>query len=140
MTDRADNTIMASAINPLEGKVIEVPSHQAVNEKKIVTASAPEKLGIATEKEGGAYDSSEIQAAPPLYDVGSHHDSDEKDTGSEDVIIITGADAAAHLLPMRDDHEPALTFRSIFLASVLSCFQAVMYQIYQVRVLASEHA
>ena len=55
------------------------------------------------------------------------------DTASEDVVIVTGADAAAHLLPLRDDFEPALTFRSMFLASCLSCFQAVMSQIYQVR-------
>ncbi|SPO06346.1 related to peptide transporter [Cephalotrichum gorgonifer] len=53
------------------------------------------------------------------------------DTDNEDAIIITGADAALHLLPMRDDHETALTFRSLFLASILSCFQAVMTQIYQ---------
>lgn len=47
-------------------------------------------------------------------------------------IIITGADAAKHLLPLRDDGEPALTFRSLFLASVLAAFQAVMSEIYYV--------
>jgi hypothetical protein len=56
----------------------------------------------------------------------------EDEGNSEDAIIITGADAAAHLLPMRDDGDPALTFRSLVLASVLACFQSVMYQIYQV--------
>jgi hypothetical protein len=49
-----------------------------------------------------------------------------------DTIIITGADAAAHLLPLRDDFDSVLTFRSIILASGLACFQAVMNQIYQV--------
>lgn len=49
-----------------------------------------------------------------------------------DTIIITGADAAAHLLPLRDDFDSVLTFRSILLASGLACFQAVMNQIYQV--------
>ncbi|CAG7944889.1 unnamed protein product [Penicillium nalgiovense] len=48
-----------------------------------------------------------------------------------DTIIITGADAAAHLLPLRDDFDSVLTFRSILLASGLACFQAVMNQIYQ---------
>jgi hypothetical protein len=62
----------------------------------------------------------------------SNDDEDDQDTASDDVIIITGADAAAHLLPLRDDHEPSLTFRSIFLATCLSAFQAVMSQIYQV--------
>ncbi|KAH0284684.1 OPT superfamily oligopeptide transporter, partial [Aureobasidium melanogenum] len=47
-----------------------------------------------------------------------------------DHIIVTGADAAVHLLPMRDDGDPSLTFRGIFLASCLSAFQAVMNQIY----------
>jgi hypothetical protein len=49
-----------------------------------------------------------------------------------DHIIITGADAAAHLLPLRDDGDPSVTFRGIFLASCLSAFQAVMNQIYTV--------
>jgi hypothetical protein len=57
----------------------------------------------------------------------------EADRESADVVIVTGADAAVHLLPMRDDFDKALTFRSIFLASGLACFQAVMYQIYMVR-------
>jgi hypothetical protein len=130
MTDRADGALVASAINPIEGKVVEVPSHQAINEKTIVTAPAGDSQDAHTEK-GGAPDS-EINPAPPLYEAGSHQDSDEKDNGSEDVIIITGADAAAHLLPLRDDHEPALTFRSLVLATCLSGFQAVVYQIYQV--------
>ncbi|KAH6603132.1 opt oligopeptide transporter [Trichoderma cornu-damae] len=69
----------------------------------------------------------EISIAPPL----DNDDDYEKDNGSDDVIIITGADAAAHLLPMRDDHEPALTFRSLVLATGLSAFQAVLSQIYQ---------
>lgn len=50
----------------------------------------------------------------------------------ENAIIRTGADAALHLLPMRDDFDPALTFRSLFLATGLAAFQAVMYQIYMV--------
>jgi hypothetical protein len=67
----------------------------------------------------------EIKGALAPYDS---HDGD-----SDDHIIVTGADAAAHLLPMRDDHDPSLTFRSLFLATCLSAFQAVVYQIYQVR-------
>lgn len=132
MTDRADGAIIAGAINPIEGKVVEVPSHRDVNEKKIVTGPLGDAEEAHTEKQG--VPDSEIHAAPPVYEIGSHHGSDDKDDDSEDVIIITGADAAAHLLPMRDDREPALTFRSIVLATVLSGFQAVMYQIYQVRI------
>jgi hypothetical protein len=58
--------------------------------------------------------------------------ADDNDGDSGNAIIITGADAAIHLLPLRDDFDPVLTFRSIVLASGLACFQAVMNQIYQV--------
>ncbi|KAJ5762483.1 uncharacterized protein N7511_005865 [Penicillium nucicola] len=57
--------------------------------------------------------------------------SGQEESDNENAIIITGADAAQHLLPLRDDFDSVLTFRSIFLASGLACFQAVMYQIYQ---------
>ncbi|THY68615.1 peptide transporter [Aureobasidium pullulans] len=55
---------------------------------------------------------------------------DFEKTDNPDHIIITGADAAAHLLPLRDDGDASVTFRGIFLASCLSAFQAVMNQIY----------
>ncbi|KAJ5202296.1 hypothetical protein N7449_004375 [Penicillium cf. viridicatum] len=60
------------------------------------------------------------------------HSLGDKDVdGNPDAIIITGADAALHLLSIRDDFDNVLTFRSILLASGLACFQAVMNQIYQ---------
>ncbi|KAI4740403.1 peptide transporter [Aureobasidium sp. EXF-12298] len=68
----------------------------------------------------------EITAVPT---PDSASDGFEK-TDDPDHIIITGADAAAHLLPLRDDGDPSVTFRGIFLASCLSAFQAVMNQIY----------
>ncbi|KAB5559610.1 OPT oligopeptide transporter [Coniochaeta sp. 2T2.1] len=124
-----DDKIVMGAIAPVEGKVVEVPSHRDINEKKIVTVHAGDKLDSHDEKKGSP-DSPQITAAPPpVYDA--DHDLDEKDNGSDDVIIITGADAAAHLLSLRDDGEPALTFRSLLLASCLAGFQAVMNQIYQ---------
>ncbi|KAK7532799.1 peptide transporter [Phyllosticta citribraziliensis] len=59
-------------------------------------------------------------------------DSEKReDDDSDNSIIITGADAARRLLPLRDDFDPAVTFRSMFLATILCCFQAVMYQIYR---------
>ncbi|ORX37672.1 OPT oligopeptide transporter [Kockovaella imperatae] len=56
-----------------------------------------------------------------------------KENGDDDfdsVIIRTGADASEHLLSVRDDGDPALTFRSIVLGTAVSAFQAVMNQIY----------
>lgn len=73
----------------------------------------------------------EISSAVPI-DSDDYDDNSAQDNASDDVIIVTGADAAEHLLPLRDDREPSLTFRSLFLATCLSAFQAVMSQIYQV--------
>ena len=57
---------------------------------------------------------------------------DYNKSDDQEHIIVSGADAAAHLLPPRDDGDPSVTFRGIFLASCLSAFQAVMNQIYTV--------
>ncbi|CRG91734.1 Oligopeptide transporter 1 [Talaromyces islandicus] len=62
----------------------------------------------------------DAEAEVPLYEDGE----------ASGKIIITGADAAKYLLPLRDDGETTLTFRSLFLASVLAAFQAVMSEIY----------
>jgi hypothetical protein len=63
---------------------------------------------------------------------------DDSDNDGKEHIIRTGADAAKHLLPLRDDGGAALTFRSLVLATCLSGFQAVMTQIYTVRNLIIE--
>lgn len=68
-----------------------------------------------------------ISSAPVPYGT---EDDPIRDNSREDTIIVTGKDASEHLLPLRDDHDPALTFRSIVLATGLSCFAAVMAQIY----------
>lgn len=56
----------------------------------------------------------------------------ETERDSADIVIVTGADVAAHLLPMRDDFDPTLTFRAAILGSGLAAFLAVMTQIYTV--------
>lgn len=115
-----------------DSTVIEVstPTSQqdeTISEKKRL--SATDQDAKVKENKDGLLDSPEITATAPPYDNDS---TQEKDSDDEDHIIITGADAATHLLPLRDDGDPALTFRSIFLATILACFQAVMYQIYMV--------
>ncbi|KAK1460407.1 OPT oligopeptide transporter [Colletotrichum melonis] len=111
------DAIVVGGLNPVEGKIVSVPSHQAINEKVSIDES-----GVGKEL------ASEIQTIPATTtsDDGNH----EKDDNSDNAIIITGADAARYLLPLRDDFDPALTFRSMFLATCLSAFQAVMSQIY----------
>lgn len=116
--------ISLGGVNLIEGNAVEVPTHDVVNEK-----IAHDRDGIIASKgDGLEYD---IQAAPTLSDG----DEREKDSDNEDTIIVTGFDAAQHLLPLRDDFEPALTFRSIFLASCLASFQAVMSQIYSASII-----
>ncbi|KAJ5142152.1 OPT oligopeptide transporter [Penicillium atrosanguineum] len=92
--------------------VVSVSGHDAFDEKTTVNVTTKDDHQVTTTS------------------FGSGEDGAEDDRSSDDVIIVDGTDAANHLLPMRDDGDPALTFRSLLLASGLSCFQAVMYQIY----------
>jgi len=119
MAPTADS-IVVGAFNPVEGKVVSVPSHHAIDEKRRLSVDE-EEIG----KNGTVNTTSEIKALPE-YD-----DAEPDEHGhSNDVIIVTGSDAANHMLPLRDDHEPSLTFRALFLATILSGFQASVYQIY----------
>ena len=96
-----------------------------------------EKAGVVEEVEPSPVDEKNI-SIPPYEKNPIPHDHEREDgvTEKEDAIyvpiIVTGADAAAHLLPLRDDGDPALTFRGMVLATVLTGFQATMTQIYQV--------
>lgn len=116
------DAIIGQGINSIEGKAFEVPTHTAINKR--------DRASIDATYIGQNAPAEEISNIRRLsVDEYSHN---EKDDNSEDKIIVTGADAAEHLLPMRDDHDSSLTFRGLFLATGLSAFQAVMYQIYMV--------
>lgn len=120
--------IAVTGVNSIQGNVVEVPSHQEINEKN----SHTREDAVTNEKEADL--GFDIKPAPNASDDGS---TDGKDTDDENAIIITGADASNNLLPLRDDFEPALTFRSMFLASGLAAFQAVISQIYSVSAVPS---
>lgn len=113
---------VTKVLTPIEGRVVSVPSDEAIDEKirldKDATEILKEDLVIDTETNFASNDKSSS--------------NDDSDSATDDVIIVTGSDAAKHLLSLRDDLEPALTFRSLFLATALSAFQAVMNQIYYV--------
>lgn len=81
-----------------------------------------------------AYDAVDKKGAqePEVTVVQTPLSAIDTDKHDPDQIIVTGADAAVHLLSLRDDGDPSVTFRGIFLASCLSAFQAVMNQIYTV--------
>jgi hypothetical protein len=118
------DTLILGKLDAVEGKAVDLPSHEAIN----TFSNEEHRLAVHDGEvdKKGALDR-EIKAALPAYDAVEY----EKDDDGQNHIIITGADAAAHLLPMRDDFERSINFRGIFLASILSAFQAVMYQIYQ---------
>jgi hypothetical protein len=123
-----NQAVVVGGLNPVEGKVFPVPTHSAADEKEVI-------VGAARADTDGTLADEKIGARPSAGDTGDrgHRGEDDEDDGSSDeIIIITGADAARHLLPLRDDFDTALTFRSLVLASGLSCFQAVMSQIYTV--------
>lgn len=120
------DTIVLGGINPTMGNVVAVPTHAEINEKIRLTLDDSE-----LSKEAALVVGDEIKPLPQYDGDEDDHDHD-KESVNEDAIIITGADAAQHLLPMRDDGDPSLTFRALFLASGLAAFQAVMTQIYNV--------
>ncbi|KAG6170502.1 hypothetical protein E4U51_000835 [Claviceps purpurea] len=98
--------------------------------------TAPAILGGANVVPSKAVDmssypvSDEKTVPTPSDAVVVNDDGKEGASDDEDRVIVTGYDAAQHLLSLRDDFEPALTFRSIVVASALASFQAVMSQIY----------
>ncbi|WVF65583.1 hypothetical protein IAT40_000313 [Kwoniella sp. CBS 6097] len=83
-----------------------------------------------------------LEGKPPVLDkdnllpdekaiVGRTEEPNLNDDISDDGHIIkTGLDAANHLLSIRDDGDPAITFRSLVLGTIMACFQASMTQIY----------
>lgn len=109
--------IIEEGLKPVEVKLDELPNPPAVNEKVVLAVINDDEAKLP--KDSVLVLESEVNSETP-------------DNGKEEAIIITGADAAEHLLPMRDDFEPSLTFRCLFLATGLSAFQAVMSQIYSV--------
>ncbi|KAJ5918753.1 OPT superfamily oligopeptide transporter [Penicillium verhagenii] len=54
------------------------------------------------------------------------------DAGIDNTCVIkTGTDVANHLISLRDDFDPAMTFRNMLLASGIACFVAAMTMIYK---------
>lgn len=112
--DPIDGTNVSATTRKSSYELVPIPAYDAVDKKG---AQEPEITAVQTpDSASDGYDKSD--------------DSDH--------IIVTGADAAAHLLPLRDDGDPSVTFRGILLASCLSAFQAVMNQIYTVGLVMRE--
>ncbi|KAI5247104.1 peptide transporter [Aureobasidium subglaciale] len=121
MSHALEKPVGLASVEPLDG--IEASSPDGLNASEYASIPA---YSLGAEKKGAL--DPDITAIP-TPDAASASDN-PKDTDNPDHIIVTGADAAAHLLPLRDDGDPSVTFRGIFLASCLSAFQAVMNQIY----------
>lgn len=98
----------------------------AVSSHDIASSQLPSLRSISIEDEKNGELEVKADAVPSS-------DEESIGDGESEAIIRNGADAAKHLLPMRDDGDPSLTFRGMLLATGLTGFQATMNQIYQVR-------
>ncbi|KXS17440.1 hypothetical protein M427DRAFT_30558 [Gonapodya prolifera JEL478] len=89
----------------------------------------------ATAEEAKVLDPTVGSDAPFPEEDNEKEAKDEKggDVLDEDETIITAADVTNRLLSLRDDFDKSITFRSLFLATVLAAFQAAMTMIYYVR-------
>ncbi|KAG6015202.1 hypothetical protein E4U54_003992 [Claviceps lovelessii] len=121
----AIDPIVAVGVAPTEEKTVHVSAHEVIDEKK---PNVGNDAVTADDDEHHVPQQSKSDIPKGRDSLGGGEK--ERDSDNEDMVIVTGYDASQHLLSLRDDFEPALTFRSIFLASILSSFQAVMSQIY----------
>ena len=117
MSTKGAATAVASGaeVNNVNEKITSLTHDDPINEKTSLSSGEEPGLGNTD----GTPDSKQ-------------RDHDNEEGHSDDTIIITGADVANNLMSLRDDGEPALTFRSLLLATLLSGFQAAVNQIYQV--------
>lgn len=104
---------MPSSVNEDVVGVVEVPSTDSSSQDAVQTTEKKQDPDL------------NITAAP----VTEYDDVDEKGSDADEALIVTGADVSRYLLSLRDDFDPAITFRSMFIASGLACFQAVVNQI-----------
>ncbi|KAI0955058.1 hypothetical protein AcW1_006752 [Taiwanofungus camphoratus] len=71
---------------------------------------------------------------PPVVSEDGSDPADEDDKVillHGEPVITTGRDVSRFLVDIRDDHDPALTFRSLFLGTVFAGLGAALCQIYQ---------
>ncbi|WOO80304.1 Oligopeptide transporter 5 [Vanrija pseudolonga] len=99
----------------------EVPETDVTHEKDVVVSEKPK---------GSEY----VDASVLDPNADSSREASNEKLAHEPVetehIIKTGADAANYLLSIRDDHDQALTVRSMVLGTAVAAFQATMNQIY----------
>jgi hypothetical protein len=120
--------LIIGSFNSVEGKQVELPSHQTI----VDTIIDEKKPAAVAESAVGGNIALDLNKEIGVVAASEDGENEKSDADSDNVIIITGEDASKHLLSLRDDKQPALTFRSIVLATILSGFQACMYQIYNV--------
>lgn len=95
-------------------------------------ASAHDIPYIGDISDGGNVDEKSDKDRSPFDSETAIDQLDKEGHVGDDFVIRTGADASQHLLSLRDDEDPVLTFRSAILGTAFACFQAAMNQIYNV--------
>lgn len=93
----SNQAIVVGALNPVENKIFEVPTHPEANEKEIVAVDA------AARTETDATLEEKISGVPPSANAASDDANDDAndEEKKDNVIILTGADAARYLLPCK---------------------------------------
>ncbi|KAI0073510.1 oligopeptide transporter [Panus rudis PR-1116 ss-1] len=98
-------------------------------------AEKKEPLASPTKAIGGDSDVVHEKASGYGYENSSHAESgisvdDEVQYVNGEPVITTGRDVSRFLVDLRDDGDPALTFRSLFLGTVFAGLGASLVQIY----------
>lgn len=117
---------MASNDKPqLGSESLQRPDFDALAEKTGGFTSTPDDLGIS---EKAAYKASDSDSIASDKRSIADDESDVQLVNGEPVIT-TGRDVSRFLVDTRDDGDPALTFRSMFLGTVFAGLGAALYQV-----------
>ncbi|KAH8093283.1 oligopeptide transporter [Cristinia sonorae] len=108
---------------PTLGDVAALPAHNPALDEKLVHHSGKHAHGAEVVNEKEYYsDEKSLESR-------TSQDSEVQYVNGEPVIT-TGRDVSKYLIDVRDDGDPAITFRSLFLGTVFAGLGATMYQIY----------
>jgi len=107
----------------------------AVSELPSLSLRGAEDAPPYTLEKSGSFDSKEVVQEKDLIDgkteigVASDSDSDEVLMVNGEPVIVTGLDVSRFQVDLRDDGDPALTFRSLFLGTVFAGLGAALGQV-----------
>lgn len=99
------------------------PDHGHLDEKIGTRKSSTESIDIIKEKQGDSEGGSQLE---------SKSDQDGVRYVNGEPVISNGRDVSQYLVDVRDDGDPPLTFRSMFLGTVFAGLGASLYQVFSI--------